>query len=586
MSDILHPVRLFQQVARVAHAHEVKELFERMVQVAGVDGRANAELVRAIETLSTGARRASAIASAWKWARLLLIAFGVVCLMAGWLTQQWAWVWGSVAAAVIILAFLNARIRAADSHADDVRAALAEGQGAAWQSMARLNEMYGWGFVRGMLKRHMPQVQFDPYVSRGRLNDLKESFGWDDSFNSDLSVLNAMSGELNGNPFVIGQFRRHWMGRETYHGSLGISWVEYVEEEQPDGRRERKAVTRHETLTASLTAPVPCYGDHAAVVFGHAAAPDLQFCRAPSPLSSSGNGFFSKWRRAAAMRLVQRMGRQGRLQPMSNLEFDALFAALDRNNEQQFRLLFTPLAQQEMLQILKDREAGFGDDFTFTKIGNINIVEPMHLLSADFSSDPALFQSDNLAKARRNFIAYHAAAFRSVFFALAPILAIPIYHESRRCPSPFSNTTGRMLAFWEHEAIAHHIGEERLRSAACATKCMMRASVVRLDSGVETVSVTAHGYRAVPRIELVPVEGGDGRVHDVPVHWTEYVPDSKTTTMRMRAMPPEQSGAASMRRETAAWRQEMHALGVPPDQVLVRHAVLIAMLPSVFTPPR
>jgi len=586
MSDTLHPVRLFRQVARVAHAHEVKELFERMVQVAGVDGRANAELVRAIETLSTGVRRASAIASTWRWARLLVIALGVVCLMAVWLTHQWAWVWGSIVAAVIVLAFLNARIRAADLYTDDVRAVLADGQRAACQSMARLNEMYDWGFVRGMLKRHMPQVQFDPYVSHGRLNDLKESFGWDHSFNSDLSVLNAMSGELNGNPFVIGQFRRHWMGQETYHGSLGISWVEYVEEEQPDGRRERKAVTRHETLTASVTASVPCYGDHAAVVFGHAAAPDLKFRREPSPHSSSGNGLFSRWRRAAAMRSVQRMGRKGRLQPMSNLEFDALFAAFDRNNEQQFRLLFTPLAQQEMLQILRDRESGFGDDFTFTKIGSINIVEAMHLLSAEFSSDPALFQSDDLARARQNFIDYHAAAFRSVFFALAPILAIPIYHESRRCRSPFSNATGRMLGFWEHEAIAHHIGEERLRSAACATKCMMRASVVRLDSGGETVRVTAHGYRAVPRVELVSVGGGDGRVHEVPVHWTEYVPDAKTTIMRMRAMPPEQSGAASMRRETAAWRQEMSALGVPSDQVLVRHSVLIAMLPNIFNPPR
>lgn len=586
MSDIHHPVGQFRQEFAAAHAEEVEELFERMARVAGVDERINSELVRTVDVLGAGAQRASAVGSAWGCARGLVIVAGVVCLFAAWFTQQWVWVLGSLACAILVVAVLNSRVRAADLRTGDARARLAEAESAAWQSMAQLNGMYGWGFVRGLLQKHMPSVRFDPYVSRGRLDDLKASFGWDDTFNSDLSVLAAMSGDLNGNPFIMGQFRRHWMGQETYHGSLQISWNEYEDTVGPDGRRERRLVTRRQTLSASVTKPVPCFGEHAAVIFGHPAAPDLEFSRVPSALSTSGSGLFSRWRRSAAIRSIERKGRRGHLTPMSNLEFDALFSAVDRTNEQQFRLLFTPLAQKEMLAILKDTEAGFGDDFTFTKIGGINIVEPAHLVEADFSSDPALFRTYDLAKARETFNSYHTAAFRSVYFALAPILAIPIYHEARRCKSPFEDPVTCLMGFWEHEVIANHIGDERLRSADCVTPCMMRSSVDGVGSGMERVRVTAHGYRSERRVDFVPVEGGDGRVHAVPVHWTEYLHTSKTTCMFMRAMPPSRAGPSSMRHESADWQQKMRARGIPDDHLLVRQAVLVAMLPGNFTPPR
>lgn len=44
---------------------------------------------------------------------------------------------------------------------------------------------------------------------------------------------------------------------------------------------------------------------------------------------------------------------------LANDEFEVLFRALNRNNEVQFRLLFTPLAQQNMIDLLLDKTEGF-----------------------------------------------------------------------------------------------------------------------------------------------------------------------------------------------------------------------------------
>ena len=64
---------------------------------------------------------------------------------------------------------------------------------------------------------------------------------------------------------------------------------------------------------------------------------------------------------------------------MGNSEFEVLFGATNRNNEVQFRLLFTPLAQKQLLGLMKDKEIAFGDDFNFIKRNKINIIIPDHL---------------------------------------------------------------------------------------------------------------------------------------------------------------------------------------------------------------
>ena len=58
----------------------------------------------------------------------------------------------------------------------------------------------------------------------------------------------------------------------------------------------------------------------------------------------------------------------------------------------------------------------------------------------------------------------------------------------------------------------------------CATPCILKTRQTHHEDGSSTLHVTAYGYRAKPRLIHISVSGGDGREHDVPVHWEEYIP--------------------------------------------------------------
>lgn len=66
-----------------------------------------------------------------------------------------------------------------------------------------------------------------------RLEDLKMTYGWDDSFNDGRSVLYSHTGLINGNPFVICRTKKMEMGTKTYYGYKTITWT--TEEHESDG---------------------------------------------------------------------------------------------------------------------------------------------------------------------------------------------------------------------------------------------------------------------------------------------------------------------------------------------------------------
>ena len=46
----------------------------------------------------------------------------------------------------------------------------------------------------------------------------------------------------------------------------------------------------------------------------------------------------------------------------------------------EFRLLFTPVAQMQMLALMKDNEVGYGDDFTFLKDHKVNLEKVLLMM--------------------------------------------------------------------------------------------------------------------------------------------------------------------------------------------------------------
>jgi hypothetical protein len=91
--------------------------------------------------------------------------------------------------------------------------------------------------------------------------------------------------------------------------------------------------------------------------------------------------------------------------------------------------------------------------------------------------------------------------------------------------------------------------------------------------------VTAHGYEGIPRVDVIPMLGGDGNMHPVPVPWTEYLPVSQNSTMVVSAVTNRKfDDDADDEKLQKGWQGAMQQHGISPENVIVRGALAAAFL--------
>lgn len=567
VQDVYEPLARYRDEFRARHAALTREKFAAFVRTSGVDVAANRRTVSVIVALE---RRAGAVRTRRNVLAFLATmgflaaAAGVGCLFLEaeqTMRAKALAVAGGVAALLFAVWMLVIRsrftdgLRALESRIDTFRRR-------AWEQMAPLNALFTWDVPVKLVEATVPRLAFDPYFSARRLADLRRLCGWDDAFNEGRSVVGSQSGVINGNPFVFGDCLVENWGEETYTGSLSISWLE--EEEDDEGHVH--LVRRHETLHASVTKPCPFYAHDKVLIYGNDAAPNLTFTREPSDLSGENPGFWKSLRKRWALRRLEAFSRNleddSNYTIMANREFETLFETKNRDNEVEYRLLFTALAQIQMLALLNDRKVGYGDDFTFQKRHRINVLRATHLDEAELDTDPARFRHWSVDAAGRIFQTFNEKFFKDVYFSLAPILAIPLYQQTRPHADIWKGVVDEEpSSFWEHESIANYHGEEAFRPDDCATRCILKTRVLRRDDDGARVAVTAHGYRTEERVDYVSVWGGDGNLHEVPVHWDEYLPVSRTREMILteRANPASRFRAAFEHAAVSVFRRSIYS---------------------------
>lgn len=389
----------------------------------------------------------------------------------------------------------------------------------AWQQMAPLNRLYDWDILTRMMTQTVPKLEFDSYFTTQRLADLQEVYGWDGTFNQERSVIYSHSGLINGNPFVLCRTRKMEMGTKTYYGHKTIYWT--TRERGSDGKMH--TVRHSETLTASVTAPYPGYYEKTRLIYGNTAAPDLKFYRKQSGLANCEGSLSYRWQRRK-LRKKSRDLTNNDFAMMTNEEFEVAFDTSNRNSNQQYALLFTPLAQANMLKLLKDNSASYGDDFDFEKNCMINTILPDHIQSIDLDMNPHQYQNFDYDKAEKDFYDINAQYFRVIYFCFAPLLCVPMYQQIRSQENIYGRDMQRHSAFWEHEALANFWGQDHFKHPQCVTDCILKTKKEQTSGDSSSVTVYAYGYRVEQRISYITKWGGDGRTHKVPVYWDEYLP--------------------------------------------------------------
>ena len=414
---------------------------------------------------------------------------------------------------------INPKIKEMKSERDKLTAKVDKLKKEAWQQMAPLNNLYDWDVLTRMMTKTVPRLEFDPYFTTQRLADLKATYGWSDSFNAGRSVVYSHSGLINGNPFVICRTRKMEMGTKTYYGEKTIHWT--TEETDSDGKT--RTVHHSETLVASVTAPYPEYFEKTRLMYGNTAAPDLIFYRKQSGLADSEGSLKFKMKRHS-LRKKSRDLSNADFAMMTNEEFEVAFDTSNRNNNQQYALLFTPLAQESMMNLLKDDKVGFGDDFDFGKQRMINVIFSKHMQSLNLDMDPQQYKGFDYDKAEADFYAINSRYFRAIYFCFAPLLCVPMYQQIRPQEDIYGRNMQQHSSFWEHEALANFWGQGRFKHPSCVTNCILKTEQLQTIGDNSTIKVNAYGYRTEQHLEYVSKWGGDGHLHHVPVYWDEYLP--------------------------------------------------------------
>ena len=528
VQDIYDPLSEYADVFRDRFEKVAEKTFAQLAREAQVDADANRETCRQIYTTQ---QQTDSLSSTIVWWTLLCVVMwlavaGGVVYMCFRPSQQALTasvglaVAALVAAGLILLLWqIHPRLHALKEKRGQLETLTAQLKDEAWKQMAPLNQLYDWDVLTRMMSETVPRLEFDPYFTTQRLADLKMVYHWDDAFNAERSVIYSHSGLINGNPFVICRTRKMEWGQKLYTGSMTIHWTT----EEPDADGKYHTVHHTEVLTANVTAPYPEYHEKTRLIYGNTAAPDLVFNRKQSGMADREGTLSYKWK-AHALRRKARDLSNSDFAMMSNEDFEVAFNTSDRNNNQQFALLFTPLAQESMMKLLKDHTVGYGDDFDFLKNRMINTIVPQHMQSIDLDMNPRQYQNFDYDKAQKDFYAINANYFRAIYFSLAPLLCVPMYQQIRSQQDIYGHDMQRESAFWEHEALANFWGEARFKHPQCVTPCILKTSQSKQRGDTSTIEVVAHGYRTASRVTYVSVLGGDGRTHEVPVFWDEYLP--------------------------------------------------------------
>lgn len=546
VEDVYEPLTEYRDRYREAFAQNAKDMFERLLDESGVDPKANAVLMRELAKLEGEKADLEKRLTRWRLVAAALWIGAVVLFVLAWgqfsslrageeegsVARLLLWLAGTGGAVFAALSRAHPRMRGLKADIKTLAERCQAKRDEGWQQLAPLNALFDWDLVAQLTEQTVPRIVMDRRFHCGRLRELRECFGWDDEFNHDKSIVTAQSGEINGNPFVLASTLERSDGTKTYRGHLDISWREYVTDNNGHGHWE----TKHQRLTASVTKFCPVYSDHRYLIYGCEAAPDLTFSREPRLLSGMKDNIAKRFFKNQSLKHLERKAAKlgaGDFTLMANEDFEILFHAIDRNNEQQFRLLFTPLAQQQMVTLLQDKEVGFGDDFTFGKTRKINIVTAKHLDETNLDTNPAGYVHYDLKEVRTRFLSFANDYFKSFYFAMAPLLTIPLYQQTRTHENFWKTSEDRRPNFWEFEALANFEGEKLFQHPKAATRSILRAGDVTpgREANECTVDITAHSYEGIPRLTYVTVHGRDGNDHKVPVEWIEYVPVEQTVPM-------------------------------------------------------
>ena len=536
MDDLLYePLKYYETKGRQAHKANVESFFDELKKRSGVDEQQNKITVEKYREKQSEADKLDKKASRYKTLRVLLIiaaVVGFILLIYGFSSTLWLSLVGAVmiaASLCFIFIKLNKLIKHFSELLSKKQAEAETVRLEAERQMAPLNALFSDRDSYDLVEKTLPELKFNVNFNLQKEREYVELGGNTAEEDLERSTLDVISGEFNGNPFLYEKTLIHKMGEETYHGVLTIRWTESYR----DSKGNRRTRIRTQTLHASVVKPKPFYSEDTVLKYVAQGAPELSFTREGMYHDDKSEKEIEKTVKKGEKELRRKQEQaleEGKnFVEMANTEFEVLFGALNRDHEVQFRMMFTPLAQNNMVDLMRS-ETGYGDDFDFYKQKRVNIIHSDHAQKWKMDASAKNYHSFDFEDIKNKFVSENEEFFKSVFFDFAPLFAVPMYlDEPVKSLEPLKEYKCNYTSY-EYESLANRMPPSLLSAEGSATRSIIKASkAIKGQNESDKVELTAYSYRACDRIDYVPRMGGDGKMHLVPVPWVEYIPLEKSS---------------------------------------------------------
>jgi len=540
VESMLSKPRLYYETGLKNQYHQAaEEYYESLGKKGNLDKAANASHVAAynaaLAELEAAKKKLGKAKAGKGWAIAgIIVSFiaAVILIVVGAMNASKSWwlilIGAAVAVAgILLIVLVRTRIKNAVAIAQkEVEEKEAKAKAAlevCYSDMAGLNALLDDAMPMRVMEAVTPIIDLDPTFTPARLCHLMDAFGMGEEDDPDTSVEGVLSGHIQGNPFVLEKVFRHEVVDKTYTGTLVITWTTT----HRDSKGNTYTQTHTQTLTATAVHPAPSYWHETRLIFGSEVAPNLHFTRNPSGMSGASERQRNKFvkDRVKTLDRLEKDAIQhgGAFTKLGNDEFDAYWGADNRDNEVEYRVMFTPLAQTNELDLIKNPEP-YGDDFVMVKDGMLTSIASRHSQDFDYYRTADFFEHFDFEAGKKNFVEYCDAFIRGLYFDLAPIMSIPLYQLHKPRDYIYGNSYGCNTTSFEHEVMINRLDRSVFMpdEADPDLPLLLKQAGARAVGGSDQVRVRSRSYHTTPMVDYIPVMGGDGRWHDVPVHWTQY----------------------------------------------------------------
>ncbi|AEM68678.1 MAG1210 family protein [Mycoplasma putrefaciens] len=386
-----------------------------------------------------------------------------------------------------------------------------------------LIDLIGYGTKEKLFSQSFSLIKFNRFLGVKNLNRFQETYlDSQQIYNDDFSCLNIKSGLVYHTPFLINRSIYEQIESKTYTGTLTISW------EEQDGDQ---TITMTEILTASVVKPLPVNYYQSSLALGIEIAPNLEFSRSSSNFHNLSEKEKTKKYQKTEKQLYKYAERNLDFSPLANTKFETAFAAFNRKNDKEFRLMFTPLAQNNLMQLIEDNTYGFGDNFIMFKISKALFISSSNLDHFEINDNLLKYYTYDYNEIKNTFIKDNANYFDQIYWLFAPFFAIPTLSNSSSETIIFNNNQTFDLTVSEVESQVWSLSKTLFDHELVKTDSLLKAVVV--DQKNHLYEIHSKGYDIVKRTDFIPVLGDDGWWHDVPVIWDDYVEYQKITKIKL-----------------------------------------------------